>query len=65
MDLVFPPPHYFLFEPLNDKETQKLWFAYKEKYGHQCEFAEVDAADINSAESFSRRRSYPNSASYS
>ena len=51
--LVYPPPHYFLFEPLNDIETQKLWSAYKEKYGHQCEFAEVDAAEINSAELFS------------
>ena len=53
MDLVFPPPHYFLFEPLNNSETKKLWSLYKEKYGDQCEFSEVDATETNSAETFS------------
>jgi DNA polymerase III delta prime subunit len=53
MELAFPPPHYLFFEPLNDAETQKLWSVYKEKYTYQCEFAEVDAAEINSAETFS------------
>ena len=53
MELAFPPPHYLFFEPLNDIETQKLWSAYKQTYGNQCEFAEIDAAEINSVESFS------------
>lgn len=53
MDLMFPPPHYFLFEPLNNSETKKLWSLYKEKYADQCEFSEVDATETNSAETFS------------
>jgi len=38
----FPPPHYLLFEPLNDRETLKLWNEYKVKYGNNCEFDEID-----------------------
>ena len=30
--MEYPPPHYILFEPLNDKETLKAWIEYKEKY---------------------------------
>jgi DNA polymerase III delta prime subunit len=50
--LLFPPPHYFLFEPLNDKETINIWNSYKEKYSDQCEFSEVDAAELNSVDNF-------------
>jgi DNA polymerase III delta prime subunit len=53
MELAFPPPHYLFFEPLNDKETLKLWDAYVDKYASQCEFSQIDAAEINSAETFS------------
>lgn len=52
MELVFPCPHYFLFEPLNDKETLNIWSAYKEKYSSICEFDEIDAAEMNSVDSF-------------
>ena len=48
----FPPPHYVLFEPLNDKETLKIWEEYKLKHGKYCEFDEVDASIIYSAEVF-------------
>ena len=44
--MQYPPPHYILFEPLNDIETQKVWKDYKEKYDKECEFAEIDAAEI-------------------
>lgn len=50
--LLFPPPHYFLFEPLNDHETIKLWNDYKTKYSKECEFSEVDAAELNSVDNF-------------
>jgi DNA polymerase III delta prime subunit len=50
--LLFPPPHYFLFEPLNDRETINIWNGYKEKYSDQCEFSEVDAAELNSVDNF-------------
>uniref|UniRef100_A0A6C0K1A7 Uncharacterized protein n=1 Tax=viral metagenome TaxID=1070528 RepID=A0A6C0K1A7_9ZZZZ len=49
--LEYPPPHYLLFEPLNDIETQKLWIEYKEKHT-DCEFSEVDAAELNTVETF-------------
>lgn len=51
--LQYPPPHYILFEPLNDVETQKVWNEYKTKYDRECEFMEVDAAEINTVETFS------------
>jgi DNA polymerase III delta prime subunit len=51
--LQYPPPHYILFEPLNDVETQKAWIKYKEQHGNECEFAEIDAAEINTVETFS------------
>jgi DNA polymerase III delta prime subunit len=50
--LAYPPPHYILFEPLNDIETQKVWTEYKKIHGDTCEYAEVDAAEINSVETF-------------
>lgn len=50
--LQYPPPHYILFEPLNDVETQKVWEDYKTKYGQQCEFEEIDAAEINTVDTF-------------
>lgn len=52
MDIVYPPPHYLFFEPLNDVETIKMWNSYKELHP-DCEFTEVDAAELNSVETFS------------
>ena len=51
--MQYPPPHYILFEPLNDSETQKVWNEYKETYEKQCEFTEIDAAVVNTVETFS------------
>ena len=51
MNLLHPPPHYILFEPLNDVETQRVWSQYKSVHP-DCEFTEVDAAQINSVETF-------------
>lgn len=50
--LQFPPPHYILFEPLNDIETQRIWEEYKQKNLKDCDFVEVDAAEINSVDTF-------------
>jgi DNA polymerase III delta prime subunit len=50
--MQYPPPHYILFEPLNDTETQKVWKDYTKKYERECEFAEIDAAEINDVEMF-------------
>lgn len=52
MSLVFPPPHYLLFEPLNDKETLRIWDSYKLQHVNSCEFEEIDAAKIHSVETF-------------
>lgn len=51
--MQYPCPHYILFEPLNDSETQKVWNEYKQTYQKQCEFTEIDAAIINTVEMFS------------
>jgi len=51
--MQYPPPHYILFEPLNDTETQKIWKEYKQTHDIECEFAEIDAAEINTVETFS------------
>jgi DNA polymerase III delta prime subunit len=51
--MQYPPPHYLFFEPLNDIETLKLWSFYKEKHGTTCEFDLVDAAEMNSVDTFS------------
>jgi DNA polymerase III delta prime subunit len=48
----YPPPHYVLFEPLNDRETRKAWNEYKEKHSQTCEFDEVNAASLFSVETF-------------
>jgi DNA polymerase III delta prime subunit len=50
--LVYPPPHYILFEPLNDVETQNVWKDYKILHEDTCEFSEIDAAEINSVDTF-------------
>ena len=50
--MLFPPPHYLLFEPLNDIETLKAWETYKNDHGKTCEFSVVDATEINSVDSF-------------
>ena len=50
--MKYPPPHYLLFEPLNDIETQKVWNEYKVKYARECEFEEIDAAEINTVDTF-------------
>lgn len=50
--LQYPPPHYILFEPLNDVETQKAWKEYKATNQRECEFTEIDAAEINTVETF-------------
>lgn len=52
MDLIYPPPHYLLFEALNDVETHKQWTLYKLKFSAKCEFSEIDAAEINSVDTF-------------
>jgi DNA polymerase III delta prime subunit len=53
MELLFPPPHYLFFEPLNDIETQKVWVDYKTKHESTCEFYEIDATEMNSVDTFS------------
>ena len=50
---VYPPPHYILFEPLNDVETRALWNKYKQDHTDTCEFYEVNAAEKNSVDTFS------------
>jgi DNA polymerase III delta prime subunit len=51
--MQYPPPHYLFFEPLNDIETLQLWSSYKEKHSDTCEFEVVDAAEVNSVDTFS------------
>lgn len=51
--MLYPPPHYLLFEPLNDIETLKLWSSYKEEHSDTCEFDIIDAAETNSVDTFS------------
>ena len=50
--LQYPPPHYILFEPLNDKETHAIWVDYKQRYSRECECSEVDASTLNTVETF-------------
>ena len=47
--MEYPPPHYVLFEPLNDKETLNIWNSYKEEHP-DCEYEEVDASVLFSVE---------------
>jgi DNA polymerase III delta prime subunit len=51
MDLSFPPPHYILFEPLNDKKTLEVWNNYKHQYPN-CEYELLDASINHSVETF-------------
>lgn len=51
--MQYPPPHYLFFEPLNDIETLQLWSSYKDTYRNTCEFDVVDAAEMNSVDTFS------------
>ena len=48
----FPPPHYVLFEPLNDRQTLIMWNEYKQKHSQNCEFEEIDACLYFSSELF-------------
>lgn len=50
--MQYPPPHYAFFEPLNDTETMNMWSSYKNLHP-DCEFDEIDAAVINSVDTFS------------
>jgi DNA polymerase III delta prime subunit len=50
--MEFPPPHYVLFEPLNDKETISAWLKYKNDHADTCEFDEIDASTYFSVELF-------------
>lgn len=50
----FPPPHRVLYETLNDRQTQSYWQTYKTKYAEQCDFEEVDAAEMNGMEDFAK-----------
>jgi DNA polymerase III delta prime subunit len=49
--MEYPPPHYVLFEPLNDQETFKQWSEYKERHP-DLEYEEVDASILFSVETF-------------
>jgi hypothetical protein len=51
---TFPPPHRVLYEALNDRETLSVWTAYKLAHKHECDFEEVDAADMNSIDDFAK-----------
>ena len=48
----YPPAHYILFEPANDKETLKLYEKYKIDHSDTCEFDEADASILFSVEMF-------------
>ena len=50
--MEYPPPHYVLFEPLNDKQTIQAWEGYKQDHSDTCEFHEVNAASMYSVETF-------------
>ena len=50
--MEFPPPHYVLFEPLNDKSTKDAWERYKQDHSDVCEFEEINAASVFSVETF-------------
>jgi hypothetical protein len=49
--MEYPPPHYVLFEPLNDQETFKKWLEYKEQHP-DLEYEEIDASILFSVETF-------------
>jgi len=49
-----PPPHMLWHEPLDDKQTRKLWATYSTKYSKEIEPTEIDAAEVCSVEEFSK-----------
>lgn len=49
-----PPPHMLWHEPLDDKQTRKLWTTYSKKYTNEIDPTEIDAADVCSVEEFSK-----------
>ena len=49
-----PPPHMLWHEPLDDKNTRKLWSEYLAKFGDVIEPTEIDAAEVCSVEEFSK-----------
>lgn len=53
--MEFPCPHYILYEPLNDLETNKFVHKYKEVHGDKIEIEEIDACVLFSSDSFSQR----------
>jgi DNA polymerase III delta prime subunit len=50
--MSYPPPHYFLFEPLNDISTRIFWDEYKKANESTCEFEEIDAVTMFSVDTF-------------
>lgn len=50
--MQYPPPHYILFEPLNDINTTDLWNGYKITHATNCDFTEIDATEMNSIDNF-------------
>jgi DNA polymerase III delta prime subunit len=50
--MQYPPPHYALFEPLDDIKTLEMWQCYKDLHP-DCEFEEIDGAQVNSVDTFS------------
>jgi len=53
--MEFPCPHYILYEPLNDKETQTFVQQYKETFKDRIEVEEIDACVLYSSDVFSQR----------
>lgn len=49
-----PPPHMLWHEPLDDKNTRKLWSTYIEKFSSTVDPTEIDAAEVCSVEEFSK-----------
>jgi hypothetical protein len=53
MDEQFPPPHRVWFEPLEERETRKVWKSYIQKYATNLDIHEIDAAEVYSVDEFS------------
>lgn len=52
--MEFPPPHRVLYERLNDRETERVWSAYKAAHATAADFDEVDAAVMNGMDDFAK-----------
>ena len=50
----FPPPHRILYEPLNDRSALSFVSSYKAAHGHEADFEDVDAAQMNSMDDFAK-----------